>query len=361
METILEWRGQLQRVYGKYSAYIMKGLQFILGLFVFGAINSNIGFMEKASSLVCTVGLAVICTLLPLVVMALAATALVLLHLYTLSVGVAIVAALFFLLMYIFYFRFCSKNSWLVLLTAVSFTLNVPLVIPVAVGLLGGPASLISAALGTFTYYMLHIVKTSSSTYKSGELVEVIVTFTKQVITNKEMLVMLAVVVVCGILVYGIRISSLDHSWKIASVTGVVAEAAACIVGNVVFGVHISYGMLMADAVLAIFAGLLLEVLFLSVDYSRTEHLEFEDDEYHYYVKAVPKLVATVPEKNVKQIAGHQDDAAQEKKNVQNLKKERSDKKNGEQLKEENQTPEDILLTRSLNKELGIGNPEQKK
>ena len=360
MATILEWRGQLQKVYAKYSVYIMKGLQLILGLLVFGAINSGIGFMERASSIVCTVGLAVICTFLPLSVMAFAATTLVLLHLYTLSAGVAIVAAMLFLLMYIFYFRFCSKNSWLVLLTAVSFTIKIPLVIPVAAGLLGGPAGLIPVALGTFSYYMLHIAKMSSNTYKAGELIEVITTFTKQTLTNKEMLVMLAAVVICGILVYGIRISSLDHSWKIASVAGAVAEAALCTVGNVALEVHISYGLLAADVLLAILTGLFLEVMFLSVDYSRTEHLEFEDDEYHYYVKAVPKLIATEPEKNVKQIAGHQDEILPEKKNTQNIKKEPAERKNKEHLAE-GQTPDDILLTRSLNKELGLGNPDQKK
>ena len=48
----------------------------------------------------------------------------------------------------------------------------------------------------------------------------------------------------------------------------------------------------------AIAVGLILEVLFLAVDYSRTEHLEFEDDEYHYYVKAVPKVAVSAPEKS---------------------------------------------------------------
>ena len=39
-----------------------------------------------------------------------------------------------------------------------------------------------------------------------------------------------------------------------------------------------------------------------SVDYTRTEYLQFEDDEYYYYVKAVPKAVVTIPEKTVKRI-----------------------------------------------------------
>ena len=36
----------------------------------------------------------------------------------------------------------------------------------------------------------------------------------------------------------------------------------------------------------------------------RAEKVQFEDDEYYYYVKAVPKVTVTRPEKQVKQIAG---------------------------------------------------------
>ena len=46
----------------------------------------------------------------------------------------------------------------------------------------------------------------------------------------------------------------------------------------------------------------LLQTLVFSVDYSRTENTQFEDDEYYYYVKAVPKINVTAPEMNVKRI-----------------------------------------------------------
>ena len=38
------------------------------------------------------------------------------------------------------------------------------------------------------------------------------------------------------------------------------------------------------------------------MDYSRTEKVQFEDDEYYYYVKAVPKMTVAAPAKTVKRI-----------------------------------------------------------
>ena len=78
MSTLLVWREKLQEIYAKYSTYILKALQLILGLVLFGLINANIGFMKMASSVFCTVGLAVICTFFPMIIMVTAAAVLIL-------------------------------------------------------------------------------------------------------------------------------------------------------------------------------------------------------------------------------------------------------------------------------------------
>ena len=51
----------------------------------------------------------------------------------------------------------------------------------------------------------------------------------------------------------------------------------------------------------------MIEFFAFPVDYSRTEYLQFEDDEYYYYVKAVPKLTVAAPKKTVKKINERQE------------------------------------------------------
>ena len=77
------------------------------------------------------------------------------------------------------------------------------------------------------------------------------------------------------------------------------------------------------------------------MDYSRTENVQFEDDEYYYYVKAVPKIGVAVPEKQVMHITEAPDDGSSEKKMTA-------------------EDTDDILLTRSLSKELGLDNGENR-
>lgn len=355
MSTLLVWREQLQGFYAKYSVFIRIGFQFILGFTVFHLINSNVGFMEKASSTVCTLGLSAVCSVLPLIVMVIAATALLLLHFYTLSLPVAIVAALLFLLMYIFYFRFSTGKAWLILLAAVSFAMDMPFIVPVAVGLLGTPVCIVPAACGTFSYYMIHLIKGSSSTFKAGDevqMVETLVAFAKQTLMNQEMWVMAGAVAACILIVYCIRTRSVDHAWKIGAASGAAAGAIIGAAGNVALDLHISLAPLIISGVLGVGVGLVLEVIFLSVDYVRTEHLEFEDDEYHYYVKAVPKIGVTAPQKSVKHINERQNTGAVSDGRwgggIHNSTSNETGYMGGQK------SADDILLQRSLNKELGL-------
>lgn len=305
MSTLLVWKEQLQTLYTKYSNYATKILQFALGFCVFSLINSNVGFMKAAASTICTIGLAAVCTFLPLIVMVVAATALILLHFYTLSMPIAMIASVIFLIMYIFYFRFTPGKAWLVLLTPVAIALKVPFLIPIAFGLVGTSVFAIPAICGTIAYYMVHYVKSSSAALKGGDakgMVEALLSFTKQALTNKEMWVMAGAIAISLMVVYAVRTRAADHAWKIASASGAVTAIIIGAAGNVMLDLRLSYAVLVGSAVAAVALGLVLEFLLFSVDYARTEHVQFEDDEYYYYVKAVPKTGVAAPKVSVKHI-----------------------------------------------------------
>ena len=97
----------------------------------------------------------------------------------------------------------------------------------------------------------------------------------------------------------------------------IFCRGAVCIIiataGNMVLELHISYGTIILSSIIGILLGFVLELVFFSVDYSRTERVQFEDDEYYYYVKAVPKVVVATPEKTVKHITEHTQEKEEDK------------------------------------------------
>ena len=299
MDSIYVLRGRLQEIYGRNSKIFDKALQFILAVVTFSVINHNVGFMKAAASPVASLALAVICTFLPLMVTVVMATVLILAHMFAVSLGTLAVTAIVFLIMYIFYLRLTPKMALIVLLTPLAFVLKSPYVIPIACGLVAAPVSLVAIACGTIVFYMMEYVKKSAAAIEGagakGMLTQV-ANYAKQVFQNKEMWVIIVAFIICFFVVYTLRRQSMDHAWKIA----IIAVAIASII-------HTSYGALIGGSIAAVGIGLVLELFFFTVDYARSENLQFEDDEYYYYVKAIPKVSISTPEKTVKRINERQE------------------------------------------------------
>ena len=58
--------------------------------------------------------------------------------------------------------------------------------------------------------------------------------------------------------------------------------------------VEISLAGALLGSVLAILVAIVVQFFKTVVDYSSVENTQFEDDEYYYYVKAVPKVMSNV-------------------------------------------------------------------
>ena len=104
------------------------------------------------------------------------------------------------------------------------------------------------------------------------------------------------------IIVYLIRRLSIDHSWTIAIIAGTIAQMVVLLLGALLMDAEVStIGIILGSLVSAGIA-MVVEFLMFQMDYSRAENVQFEDDEYYYYVKAVPKVILSRPEKTVKKI-----------------------------------------------------------
>lgn len=357
MERLFEKKEYVLRFYTKYSKYIDKILQFILALLTFVFINNNIGFMKTVSNPIVTLGLALICTFLPRLCTVLMAALLTLVQFYAFSIGVAIAAAAIFIVMFIMYFRFAQGKTQVLLFVPIAFMFKVPVLMPITYGLIGNPVCMIPIAFGTVVYYMISYVKSYATTIGdtgTPEMIGQMTAFLQQLFTNRELWLTLMALTICLLLVYNIRRLSVDNSWKIAIVTGAVVNIIIMSLGAIVFNTHISYLALILGSIAAAVLALVLEFAVFSVDYSRTEHLQFEDDEYYYYVKAVPKVSVAVPEKIVKRINERQETSAIDTDAVQASLKKTKKKTKGQNSHAIIQETDEMILSKTLQEELDI-------
>ena len=305
MTNLLVLREQLKSFYGKYEVYITPVLRFLLAFMSFSMINHAIGYMSALNSIAIVLILALLCSFLPLNFTVILAAAVSLVHLYAFSLECAVVALAVFLLMFVLYFRFSPNDNVVVLLTPLFFVLKIPYAVPIAMGLIGTPVSAVSVACGVIVYYVIGYMNESASvlnTFDAEGVVEKFRYIIDGVLGNKTMLVVVAAFTITIVVVYFIRRLSVDYAWTIAIITGALVNILFLLFGDLLFNTNVSILGLIIGSVIAALLVKVLEFMVFNVDYSRTEMVQFEDDEYYYYVKAVPKNTVATPEKRVKTI-----------------------------------------------------------
>ena len=72
--------------------------------------------------------------------------------------------------------------------------------------------------------------------------------------------------------------------------------------GNSRMDVNLSVGSIIVGILVSMVLAFVFEFFVFAVDYTRTEYLQFQDDDYYYYVKAVPKVAVTAPDVKVQRI-----------------------------------------------------------
>ena len=300
MTKLLEIKKQIFQFCGRYEVYLKFVYKFIVAFMLFALINGSIGFMESISTMTVALVLALACSVLPQSMTLIVAAGLITLDLYVLSVEVAVTALLIFAMVFFLYFRFAPKDGLLFILTPVCFALHIPFVLPIAAGLLRKIHSVSAVACGTIIFYFLNGVYENVTALQSTTI-----TITAgQLLTNKEMYLTVVVFVLSAIVVNIVRKMSIDHAWKVAIVSGALVQISGLFVGYILFDIIGRTFSMLVGNVIAILLGLVIEFIFMDLDYSRTERVQFEDDDYYYFVKAVPKKIVTSSDKEIIQFSG---------------------------------------------------------
>lgn len=305
MMALLVFRERLRVLYGKYAAYIDTAVRFLISFSALMAVSESVGFMTRLSGPVPALVLAFLCAFLPYGLDAVIVGAFTLAHISVVSLEIAVLLAVAMLLIMLLYYGFQPGDSWLLLVTPLAFFLNVPYAVPLLAGLSCSLVSVIPACSGVFFYYMIIYVRQNAGTLTGSAAVDIAEKYSSifgNVASNEMMIAMMAAFAVGILTVYFIRNRSIDYAWYIAIAAGMVVQAAIVFIGGFAFKVPFSIVQFLVGTVFSVALALIYNFLVFAVDYSRTEYLQYEDDDYYYYVKAVPKIAVSAPDIKVQRI-----------------------------------------------------------
>lgn len=295
MRLLLSIRNGLSHFYGEHDTVIRILFKFLLACAAFGSINAALGQMSVLNHPLPVMALAAICAFLPSNSMILLGAALILIHFYAISPEAALAGGGLLVVGLLLYFSIAPHSAIPLVLTGITMGLGIPGMTAVIFGLIGGPLSAIGVVFGVLTCYLVGITNRmggsleSTATDAAEAMVQKMTVLMDAFISNREMLVTAAALAVMLWVILLIRRLAIKYAWLVASVTGLAVYILVRCLGNAMVGGSWPLMTLLADAAVSILTALLAQGFLFSLDYRRTENVRFEDDDYFYYVKAVPK------------------------------------------------------------------------
>lgn len=305
MMGLLVFKERLKEFYARFELYITPVIKFLFSLLAFALMNKNIGFMTQLTEPYIPLVLALLCSFLPYGAISFLAAAYMLTHLFGISLEITLVMAVFLIVVGLLYYGFQPGDSYLLVLTPIFFLLKIPYAIPLIIGLSGSVISIIPVSCGVVIYYILLYVKQNAGVLTNDMSVDEVQKFMQlmnSLLSDKLMLVMVAAFALSLLVVVITRNLSLDYSWIIAIMAGTIVMLGVIFIGDITAAVSVSVIELLGGILVSIVLAGIYTFFVFAVDYSRTEYVQFEDDDYYYYVKAVPKLTVSTPDVKVQKI-----------------------------------------------------------
>lgn len=277
---------------------IWHGLVALIGLL---AIRSNFGYQKTVSNIWVSLIMAFVCAFFPMQGVSLVLAVVLIIDLASLSTEVAVVGAGLYLIGYLICAYFHSKNTYNMVAVPICYSFKAPYIMSLGAGLMSNINELAGVIWGSVLAYYLHIIKNNAAAILDvTSEVSVFALLKEQMLQAKMFYFFIVAMVAMFLVVYFLRSASIRMSWIVADAAGVLIEFIIMLTGLIVTSQRTEVPSLIIGNILVFIVGFILNYFILDLDYSRIEKVQFEDDDYYYYVTAVPKIRIVEEDKEVK-------------------------------------------------------------
>ena len=290
MEKLLIYRERLLKFIAARGRYIQSGIRFLSGFILFYAMGRLFGYTDFFASPFFLVMMGIINVFIPTSALSLIFYVVIFLQLAHVSLEVALFFVLAVLLYFLVYQRVFPETRIYLMMAPVFFYFQLPAGIP-------------AILMGTFIYYLATMVSQAVTQLQTGAAHGKIYSLVAaRAIDNKELLLYFGIFCLIVVLITAIRRKGAARSWEVSILVGGAAYVILLFAGGYFANSEVSILAQIGMVVVSIVIAIIIQFLYNVIDYTREETFEFEDEEYYYYVRAVPKVSVEEEEFNVTQI-----------------------------------------------------------
>lgn len=302
MEKLLEIREIILEQYLKWERYLIPFGKFLTAFIVLLSINNRIGYNVQLKSWFITIGISVIGAFLPMMFLTVIAAVISIGHIFSASLVLAGTVSAIFVVLYLLLLRFVPKHAWAAAVIPVLSLYKLQFIVPIVLGLTATPLSILAATAGVIAYHILKAAKglIEVNGFEGNDYMNLYQIMVGQILENKEMMYSIIIFSLVILVVFLIRMQKMDYAFELSIGAGVLVG----LLGFLITG--LADGEIIFVILGSIISGILVLgvwFLFLALDYTEAEELQFQDDDYYYYVRAIPKVKIEKKNRHVKRIS----------------------------------------------------------
>ena len=313
MKTIYQIRGVICRFFMQYELIAKVLLKFCAYLFIFRQIAGWEGFSSAGVLNAFSVHmlLALLCVLLPSRFAVFFAFGIIIYNIYQVSLWGALMAAVILLILYVMVARLCPDETILMILLPLAMKWNIFMIVPLFAGLYMGVFSIIPLVGGVLVWGILRILPAFLS-FSETEIEQLPAAFSDtanyiidQLIRNENLIFMMVLCIGVVLVIYLLNKINMNYMRYISLAVGAMVGLICLIVGRVVGMTDTGILSALFVPVFSLAIMVVVEFFHMALNYKMAQRLTFADDEYYYYVQAVPKILGIKNKTEVKRINAH--------------------------------------------------------
>jgi hypothetical protein len=308
MTKLYEIREVLITLIKRYERFIVPIAKFIFALIVFIKLNNFLDYADVFNKPIVNIILAAVSSFIPGNWLVLILIIVISNHLFFVSLEAIIIISAIMAIIYLMYIRIFPKMGYLIVIVPLLFSVGIPYIVPIFAGLFIGPMSIVPLFIGVVIYFFGGYLPalTSIEAKDLTDLPETLTNMYKTIVTSllNDKTMMLTIIIFIAVILITYLLSRLeyDYIWYIAIIAGGITNMLGFTIGNIILKTDVSIIKVVFGSIFAIAIVSFCQFFKISLDYSRAEKVQFEDDDYIYYVKAIPKIKIGKQVKKVKRI-----------------------------------------------------------
>ena len=302
LTKLLEFRGMARRFFQKYQLIIEPVFRFIIAYLAFHTINNALAYNTKAANPVIELGLAAVGAFLPPVVLILLCAMLAILQVYSASPILAALAVVIFAVLYCFIARFSGKYGYAVVAVPILFVFKMPYLVPLLLGMIATPMAIFPTVSGVIVYFVFRVIQEAATRQDISSLdatLALYIDVVNSLFKHKEMFITAAIFAAVIFIMWLVRRLRFEFVFEITILLGAIVNIMGFLLVNLQMDINVGTGDMILGTIVSMLLVFVAQFFRVVLDYTSVEHVQFEDDDYYYYVKAVPKIDVSMLQKNV--------------------------------------------------------------